>query len=146
MAKVNLEISGIDTVLAKFKTFGLEAEKDVENITRIAADEIEADAKRMAPVDSGKLRQQIASEEVTPLSYKIVSHAPYSAYMEFGTGRLVSVPKGLEELASQFKGKGIREVNISPQPFMWPAFLQGRRRYFKDLKTGLERLINKNNK
>ena len=69
----------------------------------------------------------------------------YSAYHEFGTGRLVSIPDGWEEMAAQFKGKGIREVNIMPRPFMRPAFIEGSKNYKKDLDKALKDLTNKFN-
>lgn len=47
-----------------------------------------------------------------------VGHAPY---IEFGTGGLVDVPAGLEDFAMQFIGAGIKEVNIKPRPYFYPA-------------------------
>ena len=143
MAKLNVEIKGQDKLLNKFKQFGEKAEKTAENITRIAALDIEANAKRFAPVDTGKLRQSINSQEITNLSYRIFTSVKYAPYMEFGTGGLVEVPPELKDLAIQFKGAGIRKVNLRPQPFMWPAFLLGRKSYIKDLKTALKKLDNR---
>ena len=37
--------------------------------------------------------------------------------MEFGTGGTVDVPSGLEEYAIQWKGQGVKQINITPQPF-----------------------------
>ncbi len=35
----------------------------------------------------------------------------------------MTIPAGLEEVAAQFKGAGIRRVNMHAQPFFfWPAF------------------------
>ena len=65
--------------------------------------------------------------------------------MEFGTGKMVQVPQELVDIAIQFKGKGIREVNIPPQPFMYPAFVKARATYKENLKKALQKLIDKNN-
>lgn len=62
--------------------------------------------------------------------------------MEFGTGAKVDL-KHLQELgipdsyAAQFKGKGIREVNLRPQPFLFPAALRG----WNNLKTDLQDIL-----
>jgi hypothetical protein len=69
--------------------------------------------------------------------------APYSAYIEFGTGRAVQVPTELKEIAILFKGKGVKEINLQPQPYLYPAFVKGRKKYLQDLKDLLEHLTNK---
>lgn len=43
----------------------------------------------------------------------------YAPYVEFGTGATVDVPKGLEGYAMQFKGRGIRKVNLPARPFLF---------------------------
>ena len=43
-------------------------------------------------------------------------------------------------MASWFRGKGIKQVNINPKPFMYPAFVIGRREYAKDIKDALKHL------
>ena len=93
----------------------------------------------------GFLRNQIHTDEVNEYNYEIVARAKYSAYLEFGTGGLVNVPEELKELAIKFKGKGVRQVNIMPQPFLYPAFVKGRKQYLKDLQDGLDSLTSKYN-
>ena len=39
--------------------------------------------------------------------------------LEFGTGGMVEVPQGLEDYSSQFKGKGIKQVNLPSRPFLF---------------------------
>ncbi len=117
----------------------------VEDTTIAVAHEIEADAKRLAPVKDGFLRNQIFTQEVDPLFYEIVAGAYYSAYMEFGTGGLVEVPEEMKEIAIQFKGKGVKQVNITPRPFLYPAFVKGRTQYIDDLQDVLDDLTKKYN-
>lgn len=45
----------------------------------------------------------------------------YSPYIEYGTGTNVDVPAGFEDFAMQFKGAGVRQVNIKPMPYFHPA-------------------------
>ena len=143
--KLTIDIKNIKDFQKAFDKFGDEAIKTFEEVTLIKAMETEAEAKRLAPVDKGTLRQNIKQQKIDNLNYKITSYMPYSAYMEFGTGKMVQVPEELYEIAKQFKGKGIREVNIPPQPFMYPAFVKARITYLKDLKNALQQIINKRN-
>ncbi len=135
----------LSSVLKSLKKFGDEAEKLIEDTTIAVASEIEADAKRLAPVDMGFLRNQIFTQKEDKLNYEIVAGAPYSAYMEFGTGGLVNVPEELKEIAIQYKGKGIKQINITPRPFLYPAWIKGRIQYVEDLTDVLNDLTKKYN-
>jgi hypothetical protein len=64
-------------------------------------------------------------------------HAHYAPYVEFGTGDMVSIPHGLEEYAREFKGRGIRKVNLPARPFLFPALEAQRREYYNDVKAVL---------
>jgi HK97 gp10 family phage protein len=63
------------------------------------------DAKRLAPVNFGQLRNQIALEPINDLTFAVEAKASYSAYVEFGTGPQVNVPADFTAYAAQFKGK-----------------------------------------
>ena len=136
------EIKGLQELLKKFKTLDKEIVQNVEDIMEGAAKNIEEDAKVAAPVDFGKLRQGIKLEPIAgkEMGYRVVAKEKYSAFMEFGTGGRVKVPSELKEVAIQFKGKGIREVNIQPRPFLYPAFVKNRKILIKDLKDYLKTL------
>jgi hypothetical protein len=89
---------------------------------------IETAAKRSAPVAGkgkfgGFLRSRIFSQ-ISASGYggRVWAAAPYAPYQEFGTGALVDVPEGFEDFALQFKGKGIRRVNIRAKHFLFYAF------------------------
>lgn len=140
MAKA--ELKGLQELLKKFKTLDKEIVKNVDDLIEGSAQEIELDAKVAAPVNFGKLRQGIKSEPIQgeKLGYRVVAKEKYSAFMEFGTGGKVKVPAELKDIAIQFKGKGIREVNIQPRPFLYPAFVKHRKILIKDLKDYLKTL------
>jgi len=136
------ELKGLQELLKKFKTLDKEIVKNVDDLIEGSAQEIELDAKVAAPVNFGKLRQGIKSEPIQgeKLGYRVVAKEKYSAFMEFGTGGKVKVPAELKDIAIQFKGKGIREVNIQPRPFLYPAFVKHRKILIKDLKDYLKTL------
>lgn len=112
----------------KALTDGLDAELTASVL------EINAVQKQRAPVDFGLLRSSLKTEVNKPLEKTIVSTgtgSSYAPYQEFGTGGLVSIPSELTEEAAQFKGKGIRKVNMRAQPFFfapafeeWPKFVK----------------------
>lgn len=144
---ITLKVKNIEGVINGFKKYGSEAEKEFKEITQIRALEIEADAKTTASVkgvwDNGDLAQNIRASSILKykgLAWEVGAYMPYSAYHEFGTGGLVNIPSGWEKMAEQFRGKGIRQINIQARPFMYPAFVKGSKLYIKDLKNSIKRL------
>lgn len=135
------KVSGFKELRDKLTRMGPEMERFVADETEAAGRMIEADAKRNAPVDLGKLRQSINYQKGdTPYSANVFVNVPYAAYQEFGTGGLVNVPEELRELAEYYKGKGIRKVNLSPQPYLYPALVLNRKRYIDQLKAKLKQI------
>ena len=136
-------IKGLDKVYKDFAKLSQEVHKKVGLVTKANAMEISADARKKAPKDLGKLAQGISYEKVDDtFNYKIFAREKYSAYVEFGTGGMVKVPSELKELAIQFKGKGVKEVNLPARPYLYPAFVKGRVKFLDDLND----LLNKETK
>ena len=77
---------------------------DVADEINASALKIQSDAKKMAPVNFGTLRNQIALTKESSLTYSIEAKASYSAYIEFGTGGKVSIPAGYQDYAATFRG------------------------------------------
>jgi HK97 gp10 family phage protein len=130
----------VSKLLKQINSFGQDANRMAVAVTNETANNMVTDAKLKAPVDLNQLRLSIG-KTTARIGYNksfFFANAPYSAYVEFGTGGKVRIPKGFEELASKYKGKGIREVNINPQPFFIPAYLQNIPIYVKRLTKVLE--------
>lgn len=137
-------VKGLDSVIKQLQQFGKQAEAGIIAVTQATGEQIANDAKTLAPVDNGTLRQSInVDSSGNGLTARINANAPYAAYQEFGTGGLVSVPNELKDVAVQFKGKGIRQINLRPQPFLYPAFVKNRQQYIKDLTDLLNSLTKK---
>ncbi len=137
-----MEIKGLNSVLANIRKYGKEAEKDIEGVTELVARNIEKNAKQLAPANFGKLGQSIQAVKDNPLNWKVEAGgiiAPYAPFVEFGTGGLVNVPNELKDQAIKFKGKGIKQVNLRPRPYLYPALLQGRTEYLEKLKKVLDK-------
>jgi hypothetical protein len=99
-------IKGIPETIKELRAFGKDIEKLIDAETSDIADQIESDAKKLAPKNFGKLAQSISSSKVKESNYKITVNEIYGAYMEFGTGTKVRVPAEMQSIASQFKGGG----------------------------------------
>lgn len=139
-----MKITGLNETireLNKFKQQGVEAIKaNIEASGYI----MQHDAMQRVPVDLGQLKNSIRIDfKDNGLTVVMVATAPYAAYQEFGTGGRVSIPKGMEELARQFKGRGLRNVNLAPQPFMFPAWDRERKQFVIRLQKELDRLADR---
>lgn len=141
-----MEIKGLNTVISNLRKHGKEAQKDIEGVTQQVARNIEKYAKENVNANSsnlGDLAQSINAVEENALNWKIIANnsglAPYCAYVEFGTGGLVEVPNELKDQALKFKGKGIKQINLRPRPYLYPALLRGRIEYLDKLKKVLEK-------
>lgn len=137
-----MAVRGINSAISKIRRLSQEAIKKLEDATEQTAREIELKAKTLAPTDLGKLGQSIRAEKLTAKKWKIVAGgliAPYAPFVEFGTGGMVSVPDEWKEIAIKFKGAGIKQVNLSARPYMYPAYVEGRKKYLERLKAIIRR-------
>lgn len=108
MISFKIDTSGVK---AKFEKAGVEVKVQVSNeLTRFSL--LTANqAKAMAPVDEGFLRNAIAPKPATPenLTASVVVATNYAAYIEFGTRSFAasyvsSLPPDWQSYAAQFKG------------------------------------------
>lgn len=99
--------------------------------------DIADDARARVRVDDGFLKESIYSE-----SKELIGVAGakkhYAPYVEFGTGGLVDVPSGLEDFAIKYIGNGIKQVNLAPRPFLFPAFFSNVAKLTERIKTKIE--------
>lgn len=117
-------------------------EQFVKDEIEAAGREIEVKAKGRAPVDLGALRRSINYSKVNGGFGALISvNVSYGAYQEFGTGGLVNVPTEMRELAEHYKGKGVKQINLRPQPFLYPSFVEERQRLIEKLKRKLRTLL-----
>ena len=137
----------ISRLLKQINGFGVDANRMAVAVTNSTADSIVGDAKQRAPVDLGQLRQSIGNTTASVGNNRslIFANAPYAAYVEFGTGGAVSIPKGFDQLAIKFKGKGIKQINLRPKPYLIPAYLIGVAGYGKKLISVLQNETKKYN-
>ena len=131
-----MAVRGVNNAISQIRRLSQEAIQKMEDATEQTAREIELKAKTLAPTDLGKLGQSIRAEKVTAKNWKIVAGgliAPYAPFVEFGTGAMVSVTDEWKEIAIKFKGAVIKQVNLRARPYMYPAYIEGRKKYLERL-------------
>lgn len=133
-----VRLDGLKDIQDALKGIDVKLREKVGDEINASALTIQGSAKRMAPVDLGFLRNNIALVPIGDLTFAVEAKAKYSAYVEFGTGGLVNVPAGYEELATIFKGRGIRTINIRPQPFLIPSYEVEKPKLLQRLKKLLD--------
>tara|TARA_R100000951_G_scaffold70118_1_gene59031 strand:+ start:4985 stop:5428 length:444 start_codon:yes stop_codon:yes gene_type:complete len=134
--KINAsDLSKLNKKLDKLRAF--ESQK-VSNELGKTGLEIVRLAKRAAPVDKGALKQSISAQR-SGKTVNVIAAANYAPYVEFGTGGRVDLDDMLRlgipaSYAAQFKGKGIRDVNLPARPF-----------FFSSARVGFQNLLNRLN-
>lgn len=137
---VNIKIDQNDLLKLKNKLDKMRAfeSKTVSNELGKTGLEIVRLAKRAAPVDKGALKQSISTQK-SGKSVNVVAAANYAPYVEFGTGGSVDLTDMTQlgippSYAAQFKGKGIKDVNLPARPF-----------FFSSARIGFKNLLNRLN-
>jgi len=109
MPNITLNITGTTELLKRFEKLDAKAKTEIKNEINASALKIQSDAKKLAPINLGNLRNSIYLVEESKDNNKYVfgvgSSARYAPYVEFGTGGKVSIPNGFQDYAAQFKGK-----------------------------------------
>lgn len=137
-------ITGLSALVKELNAIGKKGEQLVKDEIEATGRDIEVNAKQRAPVapNGGTLRRSINySSADNGLTAMVTVNVSYGAYQEFGTGGLVDVPTELREIAEFYKGKGVRKINLRPQPFLYPAYIEGRKQLIENLQKGLVKII-----
>ena len=98
------KIKGLNKLLKKFDRFGEEAKTVISQTVEGTAKELVIRARQNAPKDQGDLQQSIIDEPINKLNYRVVVNSPHGAFVEFGTGKKVSIPNELKDQAAKFRG------------------------------------------
>ena len=131
----------ISRLLSQISEFGHDANRSAVSVTNETTQSMVTQAQLRAVVGlSGQLRLSIG-KTTARVGYNrsfFFSNAPYSAYVEFGTGDGVRIPNGFSYLAEPFRGKKNRKRDYGAKPFFIPSYLEGIQQYPKTLKKVLE--------
>ncbi len=121
-------VRGLKKLIKVVDKIPKELEPQTEAIVEANAQEIEAEAKRLVPVDTAKTQQSIKAIRIGKLTFKIMANAtglaPYAIHVEYGK------PVGTGP-------------NGGPRPFLFPAFFRQRKVFIKDLEDMLDNTFNR---
>ena len=118
-------------------------QKEIEEAILVASRQTSYQAKSFAPVDKGGLKASIRVLN-KGMTGEVIVGVKYGPYQEFGTGAKVQVPSELRDYAIQFKGAGIRKVNMRAQPYLYPSFFINRDRFVRDMDNRIDKIGNRN--
>jgi HK97 gp10 family phage protein len=126
-------------------------EDDVADYVRAEVEDsmlaIESEAANKVAVDTGALKNSIQSMPIKVSKNQITGGvevgATYAPYVEFGTGTRVKVPSELSDFAAQYKGDGVKEVNLPARPFFYPEVFKQRTELPKNIERTLKKLLEK---
>lgn len=111
--------------------------EDIEGFLDVAIQNTATEAVQAAPRDDSFLVGSVY-HEVENLEGIVGFKAHYAPYQEFGTGGLVDVPAGMEDYAMQFKGNDIKQINLPPRPFLYPAWKKNGLKFLENLEKMLK--------
>lgn len=119
-------IDGLDKLLATLSGLGGDIKNSSRKGLERGAKKIQKNAKMLAPVDTGHLRNSIKTKsEITQdgASAQVFTNNEYAPYVEFGTGERgresdIDRPEGVSYKAD-WKGQ-------TAQPYMTPAYLHAK--------------------
>jgi HK97 gp10 family phage protein len=81
-------VQGLDQMISYVRSLDREQEKTAKKAVRESAYLMEAQAKALAPVQTGYLRESIKTHiKEGGLTAEVISHAEYSLFVEYGTSK-----------------------------------------------------------
>jgi phage gpG-like protein len=140
--KIDVKLVGLDALKKRLqkatKEAQIKADKESQrfllNVRNTAVNRIKVSA-----ADLGGLANSVQVKS-TANGGTVGAYVHYAPYVEFGTGGKVNVPAGLEQYAMQFKGKGIKQINLSARPYLFPAVENHYNAYINSLKKILDQI------
>jgi HK97 gp10 family phage protein len=85
-------VVGVTVTTVKHRDPTLAIAGALQKVIEMAAMNIEAEAKQLAPVDTGNLRASIGASSEGPLSWVVRASAHYAVYVEMGTRYMAAQP------------------------------------------------------
>lgn len=137
-------VEGVERLQRRLGLLSTEVRKMAQREVLRSVLNIQAGAKRRAPVDTGRLRNSITFELAPDgLSATIGTNVEYAPAVEFGSKPHVIRPRNKRVLRFKVGGKFVfaRAVNHPggpAQPFLFPAFEEERPMFRRRLEDAIE--------
>lgn len=110
MSTISLTIKNLEAVREEIKAYPQQVDRIINNEFKAFGQGTENEAKRLAPVNEGTLRESI-SATTSDKQVAIAVNVDYAAYLEFGTkgfaqSYVAGLPSDWQEFAAQYRGQG----------------------------------------
>lgn len=143
---MDIQIEGLDGLFKRLETLGGSLEHAMRQGRERLAGQVQAQAKQLAPVNTGQLKNSIEAVN-GPEESVVGTNAEHAIFNEFGTGRLgdPEVPHTEKERWTYMgaDGKFYTTCGMKPRPFMRPAAQFGGKAaseiFAEEIKEELER-------
>lgn len=144
---IKVKVSGVNLVLSGIDQYSKDVQQLVQKELKDWSDRTAEKAKVDVAVDTGALKNSIRAVGGNNGLTWIVkagnnTDVKYAAFIEFGTGSFVNQSFlqefGLVQYASQFKGAGIKEVNLPMRSFLFKNARTEFEKTFQNIKRLLQ--------
>lgn len=140
-----MTVEGLDSLFKKLDRLGKNSTKVVVKAVGEATKKVQGDAKDLAPVDLGQLRNSIqgtVQEKDGEVIGIVSTNLEYAAYVEFGTGQR---GKGSDIESKSEMDISYREdwAGMAAQPYMYPAMKQNEEYIKETIKAAVKMEIQK---
>lgn len=114
-----ITLSGFKEFQDKLKNMNGILTREVDGVVKDAANVWEQRSKQDAPVDQGRLRNEIKSVHVKSMESQVVANAEHAPWVEWGTKTKVRVPAEIAQYAATFRGAGKGTGKAKEMIYAW---------------------------
>lgn len=137
---MKFKLNGLKQVQSSIRKLERGSKRAINKGIQQTARNILKAALSRVPENQGLLKGSLGMEQNTEeMNAKVYADILYAAYVEFGTGGFVEVPKGMEDYAMEFfvSGDGITR----PQPFLMNSFADNKEKLLPLIEAELVKLL-----
>lgn len=116
---IKARVKGLDATIRNAKNLSGNIKKKIEAEIQDGARLVVRNAKRDAPKDQGILVNEITEFKVKDFSWRIVSGAGHSEWVEFGTRTKYRIPQGLEDYSREVVKEQKSSLGAKEAIFAW---------------------------
>jgi len=149
MIDIEFKFDAIDKLKEALKRAPAKTVDEISKAVQKSALTIQSNAIKEAPVNKqtggGNLRQNIRTSLVSKLRAEIISKAPYSGYVEYGTAPHIITPVNKKALANKrtgkFFGKVVHHPGTKANPYMHRALEKSVNKIGEFFRTAIENVF-----
>ena len=143
---ITIETRNFDVVAKKLNQFPPDAKNALTKGLIKAGHLVEADAKRLCRVKTGRLRSSITTERIDWDEVRIGTNVSYGPHVEYGTGPHIIVPVNKEYLSFVVGGvriftKRVDHPGSRAYPFLRPALFKNRQKIRQTIIEAIKEVL-----